>query len=662
MRLLYGNDKRNPVRTLDLAETAPGNIRLKTGGFAPGSGERVELWSGRSIRFDGERKLAESRNNSRLAVTSVLKTAGSQAALSYFQRKISEFFLEAKRYQIKYREGQTVWLEYRWSDGLGSLPTPTFGQLSHYYEIYSANAPKWPDDLHNDFSDLEQGLIEALTLELTGSPYPEGLRQMAATAGGAISLNDRGVLIASGSSSRLHWSSYSGSGLIQNFAVTGWFTLNAAWSSGTKDIFDYYVDASNRIRIQYDAGNGRFVITKIVSGTTYTANSSSFAIANGDDVHLVLVQNDTTLYLYANGSQVASVTATNSMTDGGTIALGCPATGTIDGVDIILDGWRILPDDISAAQVDTLYDAELPIKQDGGQVGSPPYWLTQDGDGQLDNGYESGARQHWGVIGGVGGDVEAKLETQIDSPSERYIFWLGVKSAKDSFDPALFWFESTFATVVANSDASAGSYSQMTLASGVQDLGGATSSGGTDGADILFGKCHFLLRLSVSAAASLEVGWKIASGGYKGLKTTAIAAGGLKLLSFGDMFITHPANLIGRTFGRSSQLKFTLTTTTTIILDFGLWLPAPFAKITRPVSALSASSYHPLIVEGRRAYIAYGNDDYAYTGDELVVLPKQYNYLFLVQLDDSEEWTRTDVANVAIYITPRHLLPGGMVA
>lgn len=671
LRLIYGNDKRNPVRTLDLAETAEGHIFLQSGGFAPESGEILELWSGASIRFEGQKKLAESRDNSKLTVVYDLAN-GSQAGLSALQRAINRFFLEAKTYQTQFKQNQSVWLEYRWSDSLATLPRPTFGQLSYYYEIYAAKAPKWPGELHNGM--LLTGNVIGASLEVTGAPAPEGLEQKAGRAGGTITLHDKGILIASGASSRLHWPSYTSSGLTGEFAVTGWFGLNTTWSSGTKDIFDYYVNASNRIRIQYDADNSRFVITKIVGGTTFTANSSTFAIASGNDVHVQLVQDATTLRLYVNGSQIASVTATATMTDGGLIALGCPATGTIDGVDVILDGWRILPDDLTSTQAGQLYTAELPVKQRNLQVGPPPYFWTKDADNVLDN-VDDASRDNYGIIGGVGGDIEAKTRIAVTwSTTYARDIWIGLKAQDAAFAPSDYlWSEFSNLTNQVDANFSGGSYRSGTLTTQNQGLT-AAKTGLTS--TLLFDRYRVLTRLYANTGISAEMRWRFGANSNNGRaayhigKKVAINIdlGPWQLIDLGDVQIEAQRSAAPTGYGINIDLELTGDIDDVIEWsgggDFVFLLPHPYAKIIDAGNSWSASPYpYSLSIEDGLAYATDTGADFSYVGEPIRPIPQRYNYLFLMQVETSNnEFQSGETATLDIYVTPRYALPGGMVS
>lgn len=660
LRLHYGNDKRNPIRTLDLAESAGGHIFLRTGGFAPGAGEMTQLWTDQSIRHDGQVLLAESMANSELSVTYDLSST-SQAGLGYLQRKVNRFFMEVKQHNAKYKQGHKVWLEYRWPDGLNTLPTPTFGQLSGFYQVYAAKSPRWPNNLHT--GALLTGNIEEVVIDLTCSPAPKGLKQKAANATGTITHHAKGVLIASGASTQFRYTSYTGSGLTANFVITGWGTLNATWSSGTKDIFDYYVDANNRIRIQYDVGNTRWTITKIVGGVTFTANSSSDVVANGDDVHLVLVQDSTTLRLYVNGAAAASIAATATMTDGGTIALACAATGATDGVDLIMDGWRIMNDDISATLADAIYDAELPIKTDGGQVGPPLYWWTKDGDGQVDNVNDT-SRDNYGIIGGVGGDLEAELEIQMNhSVTGRFVTWIGLK-ANDELVTAsdYYYFESVGGASTADAGSSNGTYSGGTGTSFTLE-----STPRAVDPELLFNRYRVIARLYASATVTAQFLYGLSGVAsnhvFSGKAISYAGASVLELVDLGDLFLRHDSD----GFGLSNQevdYKISLSAAGSFTgqFDFAQLLPWPYARIEAAIDS------RPIIAEEGMAYPVasvgtYGPTGYAqYRGPAIRAVPNCYNYLFVMITNTDDTFDITHTSDVTIYATPRYLLPGGMVA
>jgi hypothetical protein len=181
LRLLQG-DKRNPSRVLDFTQTG-GTLSLAAGGFVPTPGKETVLWS-RDQRIDSE------RGNAEIKLTYNLREGGSAAELGYWQREVNRFFHQAGLYEEK-RQGEPVWLEYRWLDGLADVPAPVFGQLSHYLRVLHGEA-MWPAELH---TWLRANTIQGVVANLVCKPVAEGLRQLALNAGGRIEETSRGVVV-----------------------------------------------------------------------------------------------------------------------------------------------------------------------------------------------------------------------------------------------------------------------------------------------------------------------------------------------------------------------------------------------------------------------------------------------------------------------------------
>lgn len=191
LKLLYGDDKRHPLRRLNLAEDdANGSIFLREGGFSPAAGQQTVLYDSPNIHRDGERRLAASRRNAQFSITYDLQ-GGSVAELGELQRRINRFKLEVmSRHEAG--EGQKVWLEYRWPDNLASVPAPVWGQLSHYLEVLDLEA-RWPGDLHS--GSLLTGNIEGIAADLVCRPYAEGLAQKAFFTNAAVVRDAYGLQI-----------------------------------------------------------------------------------------------------------------------------------------------------------------------------------------------------------------------------------------------------------------------------------------------------------------------------------------------------------------------------------------------------------------------------------------------------------------------------------
>lgn len=680
LRLLYGNDKRNPVRTLDIAELLPdGNILLLSGGISPGSGELNELWSGDTIRTDGQQKLAESIKNSVLTIKYMLKTGGSQAALSYFQRKINLFFNDARLHNSTGKQSHKVWLEYRWTDGINNLPTPAVGQLAYYYEILSAKTPKWPQSLHGEggFNLLEDGKIEGVEVELTCSPAPEGLRQQTFVAMGAVTQASKGVLIEyqspmAGPASKFHLGAWAGgsatgfynSGLTGNFAMTLWVTPSESWATGDHYLFDYYYNGSNRIIAMYSAGD--WVITKILDGVivgdTYTG-----AVTEDSNYHLVLSQDDTTLRLYINGVERCSVAATNAMYDGGTIALGCPATGTVNGANVTVDGFRILPyaagESISSDEVSSLYDAEKPIKDDGGCVGLIPYWLTFTTGSACNNVMDS-TRENYGVLAGISGDLPAKLELRTLATTATTDLWFGIKPV-DDFDMT----PDTY--LVLESGSSGGSGLTTTYSNGNYDT--ITSSGSPPAwsksaslsslkPNIWSGRYRVLAHFEQSAVATTAKFSHTFEDNASADEVytpgvTYTGTGTHDLVDLGDTFIScqdYDGNEYTSMyrFRLSGSASFTGKFDCVFLMPNGIKMSKSGAVCYRFVYDDGAG------FEGGTVFNSVMSDRIAVTG-RIRPEPGKYNYLFFM-LDNF--YAVTNSIAVTPFVTPRYVLPGGMVS
>lgn len=317
VRLLRG-DKRNPTRTLDLASgLSTGSIFLRTGGFSPGPGPQHITWSGRSGRRHGQRRISSSRDNVQLSLTVDL-TSTTSAGLGHLARKIQQFFLEARLYEEE-AEGEKVWLEYRWQDGLDALPAPAFGQFSHYLRVLDGQVPSWPGELHN--GALVAGNIEGVVAELTCAPFAEGLQQRAADkCDGPIELTDNGVLVHFYNSALTHdnWSTNPsfGHGTWNN----GWSVSNADLNIINETRADFVrslgsgahlVNISTSVQQFYQAltlGTGPWNVScyvRIASGSAPTSSDMEIYINNSAETTTFVQIDDTDWYLayaQANGS------------------------------------------------------------------------------------------------------------------------------------------------------------------------------------------------------------------------------------------------------------------------------------------------------------------------------------------------------------------------
>lgn len=201
LRLLRGDDPRYPRDFLNLGGLN-GEIYMEQSGFSPGSGEYLQLWSGRSHRFDGEKLLAQSKDNSKFELKYGLEDS-SKTELFQIQTEINRFFEDAAIYQTDFI-GERIWVEYRWNDGL-DVEAPLWGDFNHYMEVFFAEVPKWPDGLHT--GALIANHIESVVARFVCDPYATGLRRKAMHGFGNVSLDRNGIA--------------SGRGTIQEFSNAG---------------------------------------------------------------------------------------------------------------------------------------------------------------------------------------------------------------------------------------------------------------------------------------------------------------------------------------------------------------------------------------------------------------------------------------------------------
>jgi hypothetical protein len=382
IKLLYGNDKRNPTRELSLTDL-DANIYLQLEGFAPGGGQQNPLFSGVSSRFDGERFLSVSRANTRLQIKYSLSADNTQH-LQVVQRKISRFMLDAMHGSDK------VWLEYRWSiDGLDDLPRPVLGQLNHYLEIIHADVKQWPAALHS--GQMIAGYVEGVAMDITGKPYWEGLENRA---------GDVGYLADTATDT-------AGGGIVFNLDDTtgdsDWYTQDwtiAGWILGRDDddfpVFELAMDSAY-ISLWYITSNNTF---------TYSTSSSNVYIDSGEysgedtavNFHFVMVHDTSAnaITIYRNGDtspyyQVAGQTFLDTTGRDATLILG----GWINNAFLTsyaaesqtnnLDSWRVWDSALTASQINALYTSEAAIIAAGETIQYPLYFKTYAGDGVLRN-------------------------------------------------------------------------------------------------------------------------------------------------------------------------------------------------------------------------------------------------------------------------------------
>jgi hypothetical protein len=191
LRLIRGS-KRNPkpADILDLnQDLTTGKVWLVEDGFNPGPGPQDILWSGRSIRFDGEQRRKSSRSNAKLKLTYHIN-AGSHPEMSQVQRDIATIQTNIEDFEEN-SQGKKIYLEFRLDDGLTSVPAPVFGQWSHYYHVLDIDTPGV------DLNSIMLGSYDVqYVARLTCGPYTEGLEQQASDAAGPLVMRNDGLLCA----------------------------------------------------------------------------------------------------------------------------------------------------------------------------------------------------------------------------------------------------------------------------------------------------------------------------------------------------------------------------------------------------------------------------------------------------------------------------------
>lgn len=333
VRLLRG-DKRNPTEVLDFSAVG-GKIRLAPG-FSPGPGEQQVVWSGASLRRDGQDRIASSYNNAEITLAYSMMEAGSTAELGWLQGEVDRFLHEAGLYEED-RQGEPVWLEYRWLDGLEDLPAPALGQMSRYLRVLQG-VERWPAELH---TWLRGGAIEGVVATLMCKPFAEGLEQLAGTGYGQLQITPRGLLVGETVTNRFTNPSF-GHGTWNN----GWSVSNAellAYQETRRD-FVRSLDSAAHLINQSTGTAHRFTQTLTLTLHNY-AISAYVRKADGSDPESAFV-------FYVHGLPLG--TPKTVQLDGGPWYLcyeggDAAASSAEHGVQVAA-GEEIFVDDIQIAQ------------------------------------------------------------------------------------------------------------------------------------------------------------------------------------------------------------------------------------------------------------------------------------------------------------------------
>lgn len=652
LRLLYGNDKRNPGRFLDLAENDyEGHIFLRLNGFTP-TAARQTLFYRESVGSDGKQRYHSKLENINLQITYDLR--GTTAVdLDRIQAEIDRFVLDTGLYNEK-RKGERVWFEYRFADGLADLPAPVFGQFSRYYEVIRA-LPQMPKSLHS--GALTAGNIEQVILELECAPLVEGLEQLAGDGAGLAS-DDADV--------DLVYTPAGGIEVYNSQTIEGWIDHQAA----DYCFFEYFVSANSYIQLSYATGTG-LVTLKYLQSSVVSAPTGALPSAHLGPLHVAFTNQ---LYgsaiVYINGTAIITVDYIH-ISNGGTLKLGGSVADVFTSYTNDLDGWRVFPVALTAAQVLQLYNNEVPVKNRYDLLGPPLYHKTLAGDGAynaVDGVVSTAAKDHWGVIGGVSGTAPAKVRWSIAPPtsSPSRVYWLGVYISDAPLvanpDGTLFLdFIGTADVGASSSDA----YQSSGAGTGTFNF---TKTADGDAAAIPRGWFEVLARLKVTTATVvIQPAYLLgASTITVGDAVSVVTNASFLFRDLGDILIDYPSDdptaeiSLGITVARASSA--------TVDVDFVQFLPFPNFRVEAEQASLTIDTGDRIIVDGRRAYAldASGNDSqlqrFEFQGEEVNLWPNKYNYVFLLQGEEGVVYTVTRTATVKAYVTPRWYAGGGAVA
>jgi len=656
LRLLYGKDKRNPTRTLDLAETSASSaISLIENGLNVGPGEQTVLYSGPTIRRDGQKRRKSSRGNASFSVTYNL-WAGNANELAFLQRKVLRFMEEARWYE----EGsqlEPVWLEYRWYDSLVNVGAPVYGQLSHYFRVLDINFPQWPESLHG--GALAAGLIESVVMQVTTSPYSEGLRQPA-----LVSSLEPGV-----DSDVVFRTVFDAGQMSSDFTVMGW----AKHYATDYGLFEYTNAAhTTYFRFWMDAE-----VATITADTGALLSQNASGVLDADDIyHFALVNeagSGTTVYI--NGSQLGTGTAYSSFDDGVIYLGGASATVGLTAYTEELDAWRIFDSVISSTDIAQIYANEAQIKSNHTEkIGPPTYCYgaggtTQDTHATL-SAATAGTYENYCVVGNLNGDVSPLLEYTILSISGAAVpeIWLGNKPTNESWDPAKLTFDTG-----SNADATSfGGFYRQTTGTGDVDHEKTVSSLGTAALNkIIFGEYALLTRLYLTSGDIATLTAKTILGPTTGEwtefkdDTTYSGNDQFEVIGLGDvsfLFEGFSDRLISE---MSAGMIANIPTANTFRVDCWMAIPAPYAYLDNS-AAKTISLTKAILVIDKTAYIydLTNSRIEASVGlaGRLDLVPGKLNYIVGSFGGAGFQVLATDSISVQFFVTPRWALSGGPVA
>jgi hypothetical protein len=699
IRLISG-DKQSPTSSVDLTGSG---LYLAWEGINPSAGANTTIYSGQSSRFDGQRRVMSSKDNTRIQLKYNV-TAGSVAELRLLQRQINQFATDAGLYHEHYRM-QPVYLEYRWNENIDidDLPRPIWGQLNYYLPILELTAT-WPDDLHT--GALIGGNINAATLDIVGGPYWEGLEQVAGLTYDYAneSGNDAGIKIEMINGE-----------LDNDFTVAGWVTHDTSGNYAVATIYTDHADGPHTM-LTWDNTDTRFEVVTEVSGSATTTNGSdNSGIANAANVHICMIHDDTanTLKVYINGTldiTVSSYTAPD--------AVSVLLLGSVDDTDYTsssrptasdattgLDAWRVWGEQITTTHLSALYSVEGALKTAGYMIQYPLYCYvatksTYKDEIDLDASYTAAGLVNtsgssadvgitfttlgtvasglpWFPVYGVAGDEPGKMSMHLKILLGTYAdnlrsMWIGNYATSASYDPSDIHVHQWDADDGSGYAAASNAYSVTTTSSGSGTDTHTFTKTITDAAVIAAMRGRYRVFASVHSyldEAEVVFSWDIGDTEVQQLSTVDVD-GDFDAYDFGEIVIDWPDSEPPAELNLNLTFTETSATAANWYADYIYLLPYPLYNLTIGSGMTISTNDNAIIVNNRQAWVIDISDsrrEYLlnYTGDTLALYPGVYNYLFYTSANHGTKLmseNRTNYWMPRIYHTPRWRLPGGIIA
>ena len=427
---------------------------------------------------------------------------------------------------------------------------------------------------------------------------------------------------------------------------------------------NYYVfrDGQSAYTLYYERGaNNRWVFTDGTS--SIFGPTTTFSL--GDLFVLTLVWGEGAgvgvTRLYANNVSQGSFTTAPTATHTSTIYLGSLTTLTNQGPWVFL-GFDVFDQPMAAADVSDFYAQASGLLADGAQRVSPiPYLWTKDGDDVVDN-CDDTSRDNWLLAGGIGGSAPAETQWKITPSASKQGYWLFSKQFDYSrfVNPDRIWYMDLSGSADAN--ASGASMLPRTVPNGVPGLGGV-ESGGVTPADsgLMAGRLQFFVRLKKATGSGDIYIWSRLEFPSTGAVSTSEArritiSTTYLWLYVGTLYYEFPSQLEDR---NKQILAYVMMSTPSaafdVHVDFIMVVDDALRMVNDDLAALT--NIH---VRGREIYVDNSSGIYTKSliaiGDEVNLIPDQYNLAWFVLGDDQEAHVITQTGTFEITVRPRWLL------